>query len=107
MKVKRGRTTAVLKTEKLLAGVATTWKKTKEEMRKTEQKLTQIIHEKKLRIKELELESKQENVSSQPLEKDKDSDQPFDVVPWDVLKQGHIVWVCDSLQRRGDTRATY
>ena len=107
MKVKRGRTTAVLKTEKLLAGVATTWKKAKEEMRKTEQELTQTIHEKKLRIKELELESKQENVSSQPLEKDKESDQPFDVVPWDVLKQGHIVWVCDSLRRRGDTRATY
>ena len=50
MKVKRGRTTAVLKIEKLLVGVATTWKKAKEEMRRAEQELTQTIHKKKLRL---------------------------------------------------------
>ena len=88
-KVKRDRVTMVLKTEKILAGVATTWEKEKEEMRKTEQELTQIIHEKKLRIKELELESKQDGALSRSL----------DVAPLDILRDSHLTTLCDSLLR--------
>ena len=46
---------------------------------------------KKLTIKELELESKQDGALSQSL----------DVAPWDILRDIHITALCDSLLRPG------
>ena len=86
MKVKRGRVITVLKTEKILVGVTATWKKAKEEMRRAEQELTQIIHEKKLRLKELELESKQHN-------------ELFFVHPLDLLRDSHVILLRNALVR--------
>lgn len=86
MRVKRSRVTMVLKSEKIVAGVTAAWKKEKEEMRKTEQELTQIIHEKKLRIKELELETKQH-------------DEIFFVRPLDLIRDRHVTFLKDALVR--------
>ena len=65
VKVKRGRNTAELNTEKM---VAVTFEKAKEEMRAKERDLTSIIQEKDSKIKELELEIKKhkESVQSVP-----------------------------------------
>ena len=76
MKVKRGRNTVVLKTEKILAKVAqeshtATWARANETLKAKERELTLTIQEKDLRIKELELESKQ--------------NQPLDEIPSDIL----------------------
>jgi hypothetical protein len=78
MKVKRGRNTVMLKTEKMLAIVAqqsntAAWEKAKEMLKAKEREITLNIQEKDLRIKELELELKQK--------------QPVDVIPSDILKE--------------------
>ena len=85
MKVKRGRSTAVLNTRKMLVAqrtltLTTTLEKAYEEMRKKERELNLTIQEKDLRIKELELEAKQQKKSSQSL----------DMVPLDIIKKDHI-----------------
>ena len=89
MKVKRGRNTLALKTEKMLTMVAQqsqaeTWEKAEEEMRIKERELVKTIQENTLRIKELELESKQY----------KESLISLNVVPLDALKEYHIGWLC-------------
>ena len=80
MKVKRGRNTVMLKTEKMLAMVAqqsntAAWEKAKEMLKVKERELTLTIQEKDLRIKELQHELKQK----QP--------QRLDAVPSDVLEE--------------------
>ena len=99
MKVKRGRNTVVLKTEKMLATVAQqnqaeTWEKVKDEMRIKEREVTQTIQEKDLRIKELEIESKQYC-------KESFLNQSHNVGPLDILNTGKIGLVLTSLQRSG------
>ena len=77
MKVKRGRITAELNTEKMLAA---TLEKAKEEMRSKEQVLTSAIQEKDSKIKELELDAKRH----------KEPIRSPNVVPSDILKRLHI-----------------
>ena len=83
----------VLKTEKMLAMVAqqshaATWVKANEMLKAKERELTLAIQEKDLRIKELELESKQ--------------NQPHDAVPPRVCTLGSIRYSLHS--RHGITK---
>ena len=67
MKVKRGRNTVMLKTEKMLAMVnqqsnTAAWEKADEMLKAKEQELTLTIQEKDLRIEKLKLKLKQKNL---------------------------------------------
>ena len=86
MKVKRGRNTVVLNTENIFARVAQQLQAKANEMLKAkERELTLTIQEKDLRIKELELESKQKN--------------PHDVVPSDTLTAIDMGTLATGIQR--------
>ena len=92
MKVKRGRNTVVLKTEKMLAVVAQksqaeAWERAKEERNIKEREFTLTLQEMKLRIKELEVESKQH----------KELSQSSSVVPSDMLKTCHTTTLHDNM----------
>jgi hypothetical protein len=86
MRVKRGRNTVMLKTEKMLAVVtqrsqAEAWEKAKEEMKIKEQEL-------KLRIKELELDSMQhKKLSHSP-----------NMVPSDMLRNYHFKKLTENIR---------
>ena len=94
MKVKRGRNIVLLKTEKMLAVVAQksqaeALEKANEEIRTKEREFTLTLQEMKLRLKELELESKQH----------KDLSQSPSVVPSDILKTDHVKALYESMAR--------
>ena len=94
MKVKRGRNTVMLKTEKLLAVVARknqaeVWEKTREEIKTKEREFTLTLQEMKLRIKELEVESTQHKKSS----------QSPNMVPSDILKTRHVTRLHETMAR--------
>lgn len=95
MKVKRGRNTAVMKTKEMLVRVAqqshaAAWERVKEEisMKDREQKL--LLHEKDLKIKELEVELK---ISKQS----KEMPHSPALVPSDRLKKHHVQPLYKSL----------
>jgi hypothetical protein len=90
MKVKRDRSTVMLKTEKMLAIVAqqsntTAWEKAKEMLKSKEREVTLNIQERDLRIKELELELKQK--------------QPVDEIPSDILNYIDMGTLSRSIQK--------
>jgi chromosome segregation ATPase len=94
MRVKRGRNTVMLKTEKMLAVVAQrsqaeAWEKAKEELKAKEREFTLTLQEMKVRIKELELDSMQHKKSSHSL----------NTVPSDMLKSMHIKELSETIVR--------